>query len=159
MKNIKFAVILAASLFLVGCATTNVKSEMTPLEIQALQTREYETTKSIVFPSVISVFQDLGYTIDNANIATGLIKAESATQNSAALTFWTGMAQNTQTAATAFIEEIGGTTKVRLNFVTKTKTSTAYGREDQRDTPILSAEVYQNAFERVESAIFIRSPN
>ena len=69
------------------------------------------------------------------------------------------MAQNTQTAATAFIEEIGGTTKVRLNFVTKTKTSTAYGREDQRDTPILSAEVYQNAFERVESAIFIRSPN
>ena len=65
------------------------------------------------------------------------------------------MAQNTQTAATVFIEEIGGTTKVRSNFVTKTKTFTAYGREDQQI--LFFQQKLSKCFRKVESAIFIRS--
>jgi len=44
-------------IFLSACATQG--PTMTPLEIQSMQTREYEQGKNIVFPSVMSVFQDL----------------------------------------------------------------------------------------------------
>lgn len=157
MKAIKFAII-GLVLVLAGCATTPAPS-LTPLEIQSLQTREYEHGKDIVFPSVLSVFQDLGYTVKSADKDTGLITAESAAKSDAAVKFWTGVSNVSQTSATAFIEEIGNITKVRLNFVTSDKKSYGYGQTDREDTPILNAEVYQNAFERIESAIFIRSAN
>jgi hypothetical protein len=157
MKAIKF-VIIGLVLILAGCATTSVPT-LTPLEIQSLQTREYEHGKNIVFPSVISVFQDLGYTVKSADKETGLITAESAANSDSATKFWLGISNVSQTSATAFVEEIGKITKVRLNFVTSNKKSYSYGQSDQQDTPILNAEVYKNAFERVESAIFVRSTN
>lgn len=162
MQFIKFCSLVLISLTLVGlggCAGTSTKPQMTPLEIQSLQTREYEATKKVVFASVVSVFQDIGYTIENADYDTGLIKSLSATENSAFLTFMTGATKNTQTAANAFVEEIGGIVKVRLTFVTKTRSSSAYGAQDQRDVPILDAAAYQSAFEKIENAIFIRSAN
>ena len=147
-----------SSLVLSGCATTP-KTTLTPLEIQALQTRTYEHSKDIAFPSVMSVFQDLGYTVNSADKDTGLITAESATASDAASKFWLGITDVSQTKATAFIEQMGSSSSVRLNFVATNKKSTMYGRSDRQDTPILDAAVYQNAFERIENAIFMRSSN
>ena len=130
---------------------------MTPLEIQSIQTREYEASKNVVFPSVISVFQDLGYTITGADKETGLISAESAAQSDSVMKFWLGVTRVSQTKATGFIERIGSVTRVRLNFVEVNQTSSNYGQSDREDTPILEIEFYQNAFERVENAIFLRS--
>lgn len=157
MKTIKFAII-GLALVLAGCATTSAPT-LTPLEIQSLQTREYEHAKNIVFPSVLSVFQDLGYTVKSADKETGFITAESAAKSDAASKFWLGISNVSQTSATAFVEEIGKITKVRLNFVVSNKKSYGYGQSDRQDTPILNAEVYKNAFERIESAIFVRSAN
>ena len=156
ITNAVFAVL--ASIVLSGCMTTP-KPTMTPLEIQSLQSREYETTKEIVFPSVISVFQDIGYTISNADIQTGLISAESASDSDFASKFWLGVTKVSQTKATAFVEQIGDKTKARLNFVEIKKTSSGWGQSDQQDTPLLDAQLYQNAFEKIENAIFIRSQN
>jgi hypothetical protein len=36
------------------------------------------------------------------------------------------------------------------------ETSSGYGRSNRNDKPILDAAVYQNAFERLENAIFVR---
>ena len=155
MGTNKFVIILLI-LFLTGCATTPVRT-LTPLEIQSLQTREYEQGKDTVFPSVMSVFQDLGYTIKSADINTGFITAESAAKSDAASKFLLGISNVSQTSATAFIEEIGKFTRVRLNFVTSNKKSYGYGQSDREDIPILNAEVYRNAFERIENAIFVRS--
>ena len=143
---------------------------MTPLEIQSIQTREYEAPPKITFASVVSVFQDLGYTIKGANLNTGFINAESATQNSMSgadadvLFDVLGILGDTpptqwveQTVATAFIEEIRDRTRVRLNFVTTRQSSSAQGQSSRRDTPILDVRIYTNAFERIENAIFIRS--
>jgi hypothetical protein len=157
MKPI-YAWILLSSLVLSGCVTTP-KTTLTPLEIQALQTRSYEYNKDIAFPSVMSVFQDLGYTVNSADKDTGLITAESATESDAASKFWLGITDVSQTKATAFIEQVGPNSTVRLNFVGTSKKSTMYGRSDRQDTPILDATVYQNAFERIENAIFMRSSN
>ncbi|WP_404377388.1 hypothetical protein [Vreelandella aquamarina] len=153
----KYAIFFAIAIFVSGCAQTAQKPSMTPLEIQSMQTRSYENSKDVVFPSVMSVFQDLGYSIVSADMQTGLIAAESSAENSPMLTFLTGMTQVNQTRATAFVEEIRDTSTVRLNFVEKSESSSVYGRSDRSDTPILNSDVYQNAFERIESAIFVRA--
>ena len=149
---------LLTSVALSGCVTAT-KTTLTPLEIQGLQTRTYEHNKDVAFPSVMSVFQDLGYTVNSANKDTGLTTAESATESDAASKFWLGITDVSQTRATAFIEQIGTNSTMRLNFVGTSKKSTMYGRSDRQDTPILDAAVYQNAFERIETAIFMRSSN
>ncbi|MFT6791166.1 MAG: hypothetical protein ACJA04_000366 [Cellvibrionaceae bacterium] len=154
--------------FVAACEIIEPMPALTPLEIQNMQTRDYEYRKDIVFPSVMSVFQDLGYTVASADNDTGFITAESAS-SSTSNSFLLEMAKvsktkdtvltTSQTKATAFIEEVGSITKVRLNFVNTMKKSYAHGQSDQQDTPVLNATIYQNAFERIESAIFVRSSN
>ena len=153
--KLKLFVTFALMALLSACVQPKAP-EMTPLEIQSMQTRSYKNSYNVVFSSTISVFQDLGYTVSSADKDSGLISAESATDSSAALLILTGTSQTNQTKATAFIERIGGKTLVRLNFVEKVETSSGYGRQDRRDKPVLDAQIYQNAFERIENAIFIR---
>lgn len=164
MRVTQILVFLGVSIFLTGCVTTS-KPAMTPLEIQSLQSREYKVAKEVVFPSVISVFQDIGYTITNADIQTGLISAESSSNSNSISKFRLGsiskfrlgMTQVSQTKATAFVEQIGKKTRARLNFVEINRTSSKWGQTDRWDTPILDAKIYENAFEKIESAIFVRT--
>ena len=153
---------------LAGC--TPPGPVLTPLEIQSLQTREYEHDKTIVFASAMSVFQDLGYIVNSADLDTGLITTESpATSDRATfparltilpeLMVWSDVSSVVQTKATAFIEQIGNRSRVRLNFVVTRQDSSVHGQISRRDTPILDAAVYQNAFERIENAIFVREGN
>ena len=142
---------------LIGCAGQEVRPDLTPVEIQSIQTRTYDEPKEVVFRSAMSVFQDIGYTIASADLSTGLITGEGAAQDNFARWFWTGTSQVTQTRATAFIEEVGDSTSVRLSFVEVDERSSMYGQRNRRDTPILDAEIYQNAFERIENAVFIRT--
>ena len=158
MNKIKLSAVFLVIL-MAGCVTPKAP-QLTPLEKQSLQTREYEESKEIVFPSVLSVLQDSGYIVKTADKDTGLITAESPTDN--ATGFWdafAGVIANQQTAVTAFIEKIGPITKVRLNFVVQKSSSSSYGQSSKQSTPILNAATYQNAFEQIESAIFIRSAN
>lgn len=152
----KNLIIVACVSLMVGCVP-QTKPQMTPLEIQSLQTREYETSYDIVFRSVISVFQDLGYTIQQVDKDTGFVQANSAAKSDDMLTFLTGYTSTTQTKATAFVEEIAGKVRVRINFVVAEESSTAYGADQRDEEPILDADVYQNAFEKIENAIFVRS--
>ena len=120
------AAIAMALVFLAGC--TPPAPVLTPLEIQSLQTREFEHDKAVVFASTMSVFQDLGYIVNSADLDTGLITTESpATSDHTAfparftilsdLMVWSDMTRVVQTKATAFIEQIGDRSRVRLNFV------------------------------------------
>lgn len=156
--KLKSLLTISLAFFLVSCASTS-EPTLTPAEIQSMQTRQYEEGKSIVFASVISVFQDLGYQIASADLPTGIITSQSAAANDAAYSFWTGVSKNTQTKATAFVETIGETTSVRLNFVTSTNESFGYGQQRKNEVPVLDSQIYQNAFEKVENAIFVRSSN
>jgi len=155
MKNVSVILLCSLLLGLSGCATNEPK--MTPLEIQSMQSRTFEHPKDVVFRSVVSVFQDLGYTLQDADLETGLVTAESAASSNAWFRAFTGSSKVNQTRATAFIEQIGGESRVRLNFVEVEETSSSWGRDDRDDTPILDPAPYQNAFERIENAIFVRS--
>ncbi|MGS1015126.1 hypothetical protein ACVCL0_03835 [Rhodanobacter sp. UC4450_H17] len=140
-----------------GCATSP-KPTPTSLQIQSFQTKEFETTKTIVFGSVLSVFQDLGYIVQSADKDTGFITAASPTSNKTG--FWqamVGVASSGQTKATAFVEEIRpGYVRVRLNFVNTRNNSSAYGQTQAEDTPILDPKPYQVAFEKIDDAVFVR---
>lgn len=143
---------------LTGCASTP-EQQPTSLQVQSFQTREFETTKSIAFGAALSILQDQGYIIESADKDTGFITAASPSQNKTG--FWEAMGGFTshgQTKVTVFVEEIrAGFSTVRLNFVSTKKQSGSWGQQNQVDTPILDANAYQNAFNKLEDAIFIRS--
>jgi len=154
----KKTIILFLSLFLtLSACQMEPEINLTPLEIQSMQSRAYDKPKDIVFPSVMSVLQDLGYSIKVADINTGLITAESTAKSNLAMKVWLGIAEVSQTTADAFIEEVQGKTKVRLNFINVVKQSSSWGQNDREDKQILDPVPYQNAFEKVENAIFVRS--
>jgi len=152
--KLKFIVVATMVSLLAACGAQ--KPQMTPLEIQSMQTRQFDASFDTVFASTMSVFQDLGYTVTGADKATGLISAESATDSNIGYQIFTGNTLNTQTRAPAFVERIERKTNVRLNFVQNSQTSSGWGQTDRNDKPILDVEIYQNAFERIENAIFIR---
>lgn len=161
MKNLSvrwralFPIIVTCSL--AGCATTG-NNDMTSLEIQAFQTQEFEASKKVTFGSVISVFQDLGYIVESADVETGFITAASASSNKTG--FWEAMGGVTtsgKTRVTAFLEEIRpGFVSVRLNFVDTKNRSTAYGSASSEDKPIVDPQPYKIAFDKIGDAVFIR---
>lgn len=147
---------IAVCVVFAGCV--QMPPPPTPLQIQSVQTREYEESKQVVFASVMSVFQDLGYIVNSADLATGFITSEGLTAGENGILEWLlNATQASQTRATAFIEEVDDKTRVRLNFVESWHESRDGGQTVRRDLPILEAEVYENAFDRIENAIFVRS--
>jgi hypothetical protein len=120
-------------LSLSGCASTG--TDMTSLQVQAFQTHEFEAPKKAVFGSVVSVFQDLGYIVESADVETGFITSASASVNKTG--FWQAMggaASSGKTRATAFVEEIRPNfVTVRLNFVDTQNVSSAYGPQSSQD--------------------------
>lgn len=131
---------------------------LTPMQLQAIQQKEFEAQKPVVFSSVMDVFQDLGYTLGSADMNTGFITAESATTNKTSIWEALGdMRSSGNTRATAFIEQMAsGTTRVRLNFVSTKSSSGLYGMNSRQDKPIQDPVVYQRAFEKVDEALFVR---
>lgn len=137
-------------ILMAGCATA---PQMTSLELQAIQKRQFDAKKQVVFASAMSVFQDLGYTIKSAEIQTGLIQAQSPTKN---FVFFGSHMSNVE--ATSFIEELNpNKSSIRLNFVQVEESSSGYGMKSKSDEPILDPKVYENAFAKIQEAIFIRT--
>ena len=156
----KYLLLLVALIVLTITACTQ-EPQLTPLEMQSLQQREFPVSKEVSFAATVSVLQDLGYIVDQADFNSGLITASSPTK------------RNTETRATAFIENWrAGESRVRLNFVTSktrnvnTITPTQnnggtifrlnYLGTRKNDTQILNPAIYQSAFEKIETAIFLR---
>jgi len=161
VKKILVALLFGSSLLLGACSDTYKVNENTlsPLALQALQTREYEASKDETFASVLTVLQDAGYIIDDADLTTGFITASSPTGSKTTYDpFIWGFGKKSQmTKVTAYIETMNEmTSKVRLNFVGILEKSKSYGISSRVDTPIEDSAIYQNVFEEISKAIFIR---
>jgi hypothetical protein len=157
MKSV-ISVFVIISLLSASPALAAKNIDLTPMQLQAIQQKEFEAGKPAVFSSVMDVFQDLGYSVGSADMNTGFITAESATTNKTG--FWEAMAggvSSGNTRATAFVEAMpNGRTRVRLNFVSTKALSMGYGQNTRQDKPIQDAVVYQRAFEKVDEALFVR---
>ncbi len=138
---------------LAGCLGAVSQPDLTPLQKREIQSRSYMQSKPTVFRSTMAVLQDHGYTIRDADLATGHIAAESATNTQFVL--FAGN-RTTQRRATAFVERIADRTVVRMSFVDAKELLTGYGKTNERGDPIWDPEVYRVFFEALETAIFLR---
>lgn len=155
------ALIVALSALTLGaCSATHTVREPTrsALELQQIQSRDFEAPFKTTFSSVLSVLQDTGYIIESADSDTGFITGKSpSNSNTTYDLFWGLGSRHKATMVTAFIEPIGQAySRVRLNFVGMVQKSSMYGMSSQVDTPIEDETVYKNAFEKIDETIFIR---
>ncbi len=161
MKMRKIIGCIIATTLLCFAAPTFAKKqpELTPMQLQAIQQKEFEAEKPTVFAAVMSVLQDLGYTIDSAEMVTGFITASSATTNKTNFfEAMAGVSGSGNTRVTAFCEvRPGNRSRVRLNFVSTKSRSGVYGQSTRQDQPILDPTVYQRAFERIDEAVFVNT--
>lgn len=155
MKNFsKIAPIVLSICWVPSVYAKENTASMTSLQIQSMQTKEFEAGKDVVFASVMSVLQNEGYRIQGADIQTGLITGIASADIKNSLF----RRKKESPVVSAFIENFGKFTNVRLNFViTSTKTNIWTGQFDpQTEKPVLDQAVYKDAFEKIEQALFIR---
>jgi hypothetical protein len=156
MKKILFALLLSVSL-VANPAVEAKKPQLTPMELQAIQSKEFETNKEAAFGAVMTVVQDLGYTIQTADLPSGFITAASPTVNKTGfLEAMAGVSANGNTVMTVFIVQMpSGLTRIRLNFVNSKNQSSSYGQQSRQDKPILDPLVYQTAWDKIDEALFV----
>lgn len=139
-----------------GCIYKGYKPSKTSLELQAIQANEFEAPFKIGFSATLSVFQDLGYIISTADAETGLISASSP--KSQEFNYFMGQQVMKNRRATAFIETMpSGMIRIRLNFVDEVETSTQYGQKGATVIPVEEPKLYQETFDKMRKAIFVRT--
>lgn len=156
------AIVMGAVLLLSGCATPPAAPK-TGVELQAYQAKEFETTKRAAFSAAMSVFQDLGFIIDDGDFDTGLITATGPSTRDelgvddllTQLFAGVDARASSHRRATAFVEEMpSGLIRIRLNFV---DTVVLPPGSTRHSTPVEKPEFYQATFEQIDKAIFVRS--
>lgn len=159
MRKMISGAVLASTLLFAFPVAAKKQPQLTPMELQALQSHEYETTKEVLFASVVSVFQDLGYQLENADMGSGFITASSATRNrTGLLDAFAGSRSSGNTRATAFVEAMpNGMARVRLNFLNSKNTSSNWGQSSREDKPVLDAQTYKAAWDKIDEAVFTRA--
>ena len=146
-----------------GCVLQlEIPPPLTPLQIQSIQTREFNTTVDTAFSSVIAAMQNQRYQIKTADKQSGFIAADRSTDDDSFADFL--KAQNNVNSATtrtdritAYIESLPNSRiLVRLNIF-KSYTSSARGVTSSNDKSILDPVRYQKIFEQIASELFLRS--
>jgi hypothetical protein len=144
-----------------GCATAPPTAK-SGVELQAYQAREFETSKRAAFSATMSVFQDLGFIIDDGDFDTGLITAtgpmrrEQMDAGDLFAQLFAGVDTRiaTQRRATAFVEKMpSGMVRIRLNFVD----NMAMVQGTPHSAAVEDPAFYQATFEQIDKAIFVRS--
>jgi hypothetical protein len=124
-------------LFVGGCATTtpsNVIGQGTQLETRQIQTRKYDTLdKQMTMRSVIATLQDLGFTIDQADLDLGTVTA-------------TRLHQYTMRMTVTIVEKSEDRISVRANA--------RIGENSVQD-----AATYQDFFVVLDKAMFLTQNN
>ena len=126
-KNSILSILL--SLIIFCCATTNVNTPKTQLEIREFQTRTFDTNDTkMVMKAMLNVLQDDGYIVKNAVVDLGLLSAEKSVDveskgEAFTLTLLAGQNAIWKKASiiecTANVSEYGKQCRVRVNFQVK----------------------------------------
>jgi hypothetical protein len=147
----------AAALVSTSPALARKRPEVSGLALQQIQARDFEASKDVTFPSVMTVLQDSGYRIADADKDTGLITGSASTKSNTTWVPFIGFGKSKKTpVVSAFIEERGTGSRIRLNFVMAKTKSGMYGMSSSDEEPITDPLAYKTAFEKIEKEIFIR---
>ena len=145
-----------------GCASAPPAAK-SGIELQAYQAKEFATGKRAAFSATMSVFQDLGFIIDDGDFDTGLITATGPTRRDelgmsdllAQVFAGVDTRGATHRRATAFVEKMpSGKIRIRLNFVDNIIVTAGTPLQTR---PLQEPAFYQATFEQIDKAIFVRS--
>src|SRR5687767_1317351 len=126
------AAAVGVSLALVpSVALAKKKDQPTGLALQQIQSKDFEAEKGMTFSAVMTVLQDAGYRIANADKETGLITGVGTSSKKLTWKPFVGFGTSKKSPAiSAYIEEMApGLTRVRLNFVMAKINATQYGTD------------------------------
>jgi hypothetical protein len=155
--RVMFAAVSAVAFLACGPAQAKKPPEISGLALQQIQSRDFEVAKEISFPAVMTVLQDSGYRIGDADKDTGLITGTASTKSVTTYNIFWGLGKKKRTpVVSAFIEDRGRGSRVRLNFVLSTAKNRIYGQASSDEEPIYDPAVYRDAFEKIEKEIFVR---
>jgi hypothetical protein len=147
----------AISLLSASAAVAGKKQDLTGLALQQIQARDFDAPKTITFPAVMTVLQDAGYRIGSADRDTGLITGTASVQSHTTWMPFVGFGRSKKTpVVSAFIEDRGAGSRIRLNFVLAKTKSMMYGMGSSDEEPMTDPAIYQGAFEKIEKEIFVR---
>jgi hypothetical protein len=152
------AALLAVVATVATPAMAKKEPQLTGLELQQIQARDFEASKKDAFAAVMTVLQDSGYRIGNADYDTGLVTAMASTKTKMTWMPFIGFGTSKKTpVVSAYIEDKSPTlSRIRLNFVMgKIKANASFGGVTDED-PINDPKTYQEAFEKISQAIFVR---
>ncbi|MDR1528509.1 MAG: hypothetical protein LBS22_02915 [Puniceicoccales bacterium] len=143
-----------------GCVLVNEPRVPTSVEIQSIQTREFDIPYKIAFASVVDVFQDLGFVIQSSDFTTGLIIAKGSviSKDVGFLEAMSGVhSKVVWNVGTAHLEELSdGKVSIRISFVTNAKVTLEYGASDESNKAIHDGEFYARFFDKIDKSIFVR---
>lgn len=158
IKTLILAGALAASL--TGCITVDSvfgeqDAQISNVELQALQTREYEATEEQVFSAVIGAFQSYGFVVQSADRSTGLVIAK--TTSDAEINHLTGVTRTEYNKATAFVERVSDKrVSIRVSIVKHVSASGAYGGHGEKEAMRTTPKIYQDIFAKIEHSLFLK---
>lgn len=158
IKALAVSVIVACSL--AGCVTVDsvfgeIDPQVSAVELEALQTREFEASITDAFAATVGAFQSYGYTIQSADRDTGIVIAK--TTSDASLNQLTGLTRVEYDKANAFIEpSSAGHVKIRVSIVKYVSAKSAYGGGGEKEAMRTKPKVYQDIFTKIEQSLFLR---
>lgn len=151
--------IIVAFVVLTGCAIPQ-QPAVTPLEIQAMQTREFDADKDAVITAVLSALQNMGISIESVDREGGFVSARWLNTDTDISILGTATVDLDQ-KITAVIQGLpNGRTRVRVNVV-NTSTVKIATLLDPRPQPskltrqLVIAEKYEPLFEAIRTALFV----
>jgi predicted small lipoprotein YifL len=156
LKRITLLITLILLSFLAGCGTKPPpKPQLTPLQIEAMQTQSFNTAKRDTFDGIMTVLQNEGYVVQAANYDTGFITAKSAENlTRTAKDVFVSYNEFVNAFITPVKDSKQKETKVRLNFVIHFSTSDKNGTRTQ-DKAVSDPEVYKRAFNDIRQQLFV----
>jgi hypothetical protein len=144
----KALLLCAGAMLLGGCAVAPPRGapvDPVPLKLQAYQAQAFDASKEAVFNATVSVLQDMGCSIDSAEIRTGYISA----QTPIVLRGKWVKSMNSAKVTAFVVQTRENKSRVRLTFVGR---NTARGKTEEQlnENPGL----YEQMFVRVREAVF-----
>lgn len=128
---------------------------ISPVELEAIQTREYEADFKQAFAATVGAFQSYGYSIESADKDTGLVIAK--TTSDATINYMTGLTRVEYDKATAFLEQVApGRVKVRVSIVKHVSAKSAYGGGGEKEAMRTKPDVYQQIFMKIDQSLFMK---
>ena len=148
---------LVAGVFALAVASPTLAKDppLTGLALQQIQARDFEANVDMLFPSIVTVLQDSGYRITEADRASGFISGVGSTEQKTTFHIWHGFGKKKEIPmVSVFVEQRGpNISRARINFVlSKAKDRNTFTDEQ----PLTDPAVYKDAFERVEKELFVR---